>query len=82
MRNLFSTRVKVILVVAVLLAVGLSILSGITNTTVADLAVQGVLAPFRATATTLTRTAEKYYGPGSGKRSSGKTDCGNGRRRP
>ena len=62
MRNLFSTRVKVILVVAVLLAVGLSILSGITNTTVADLAVQGVLAPFRATATTLTRTAEKYYG--------------------
>ena len=62
MRNLFSTRVKVILVVAVLLAVGLSILSGFTNTTVADLAVQGVLAPFRATATTLTRTAEKYYG--------------------
>ena len=62
MRNLFSTRVKVILVVAALLAVGLSILSGITNTTVADLAVQGVLAPFRATATTLTRTAEKYYG--------------------
>ena len=62
MRIFFSTRVKVILVVAVLLAVGLSILSGITNTTVADLAVQGVLAPFRATATTLTRTAEKYYG--------------------
>ncbi len=62
MRNLFSTRVKVILVVAALLAVGLSILSGITNTTAADLAVQGVLAPFRAAATSLTRTAEKYYG--------------------
>ena len=62
MRNLFSTRVKVILVVAALLTVGLSILSGITNTTVVDLAVGGVLAPFRAAATSLTRTAEKYYG--------------------
>ena len=62
MRNLFSTRVKVILVLAALLTVGLSILSGITNTTVVDLAVQGVLAPFRAAATSLTRTAEKYYG--------------------
>ena len=62
MRNLFSTRVRVIIVLAILLTVGLSILSGVTNTTVADLAVQGVLAPFRAAATSLTRTAEKYYG--------------------
>ena len=62
MRNLFSTRVKVIGVLAILLTVGLSILSGVTNTTVADLVVQGVLAPFRAAATSLTRTAEKYYG--------------------
>ncbi len=61
MRNLFSTRVKVILVLAALLAVGLAILSGITNTTMADLAVQGALAPFRAAATSLTSTAEKYY---------------------
>ena len=44
MRNLFSTRVKVILVIAALLTVGLSILSGVTNTTVVDLAVQGVLS--------------------------------------
>ncbi len=62
MRNLFSTRVKIILVVAALLAAGLAILSGITNTTVFDLVVQGALAPFRAAATTLTTTAEKYYG--------------------
>lgn len=61
MRNLFSTRVKVILVIAGLLAAGLAILSGITNTTVPDLIVQGALAPFRAAATTLTSTAEKYY---------------------
>ena len=61
MRNLFSTRVKVILVIAGLLAVGLAIFSGITNTTIPDLVVQGVLAPFRAAATSLTTTAEKYY---------------------
>ena len=54
MRNLFSTRVKVILVVAALLTVGLSILSGVTNTTMVDLAVQGLLAPIRGAATSLT----------------------------
>ena len=62
MRNLFSTRVKVILVLAALLTAGLAILSGITNTTIPDLVVQGVLAPFRGAATALTSTAEKYYG--------------------
>ena len=61
MRNLFSTRVKIILVVAALLTAGLAILSGVTNTTIPDLIVQGVLAPFRAAATSLTSTAEKYY---------------------
>lgn len=62
MRNLFSTRVKIVLVVAALLAVGLGILSGITNTTVVDLAVKGFMAPFRGAATALTNMAEKYYG--------------------
>ncbi len=62
MRNLFSTRVKVILVIAALLAVSLAILSGITNTTPVDLLVQGALAPFRAAGTALTSAAEKYYG--------------------
>ena len=62
MRNLFSTRVKVILVIAGLLTVGLAIISGVTNTTVVDLVVQGALAPFRAAGTALTSAAEKYYG--------------------
>ncbi len=62
MRNLFSTRVKIILVIAALLTAGLAILSGITNTTVVDILVQGALAPFRAAGTALTSTAEKYYG--------------------
>ena len=62
MRNLFSTRVKIILVVAALLTAALAILSGITNTTPMDLAVKGILAPFRAAGTALTTAAEKYYG--------------------
>ena len=62
MRNLFSTKVKVILVLAVLLSIALAIASGISNTSVVDLAVKGVLAPFRAAGTALTSAAEKYYG--------------------
>lgn len=61
MRNLFSTRVKVILVLAILLAVALGILSSVTSNSVMDIVVQGALAPFRAAATALTSTAEKYY---------------------
>lgn len=62
MRNLFTTRVKVILVIAALLTVGLSILSGVTNQTIPDLLVQGFLTPFKAAGTALTSAAEKYYG--------------------
>lgn len=62
MRNLFSTRVKIILVIAALLTAALAILSGITNTTIPHLVVQGILTPFRAAGTALTSTAEKYYG--------------------
>ena len=61
MRNLFSTRVKIILVVALILTAALAVLSGVTNTTIVDLAVQGFLAPFRAAGTALTSQAEKYY---------------------
>ena len=61
MRNLFSTRVKVVLVIGLLLAAGLAILSGVTNTTPVHLVVQGVLAPFKGAATALTSAAETYY---------------------
>ena len=61
MRHLLSTRIKVILVLAGLLTAGLAVLSGITNTTIMDLATQGLTAPFRAAATALTNQAEKYY---------------------
>ena len=62
MRNLLTTRIKVILVIAALLTAGLAILSGITSNTVPDLLVKGALAPIRYAATSLTSMAEKYYG--------------------
>ena len=61
MRNLVSTRMKIIIVVAVLLAAALTVLSNVTGQTVPDLVVQGVLAPFRAAGNALTKQAEQYY---------------------
>ena len=61
MRNLFSTRIKVIVVVAVLLAAALTVLSNVTGQTIPDMVVQAALAPFRAAGNALTKQAEQYY---------------------
>ena len=62
MRHLFSTKVRIILVLAVLLAAGLAVVAGVTNQSLPNMIVQGVMAPFRAAGTALMDTAEKYYG--------------------
>ena len=61
MRHLFSTKVRIILVLAVLLAAGLAVLATITNQSLPDMIVQGLAAPFQSAGTTLTETAERYY---------------------
>ena len=61
MRHLFSTKLKIILVVALLLTGGLTILSSVSGQTLPDMLVQGFLAPFRAVANGLTNQVEKYY---------------------
>ena len=61
MKNLFSTRIKVILVVAVLLAAALTVLSNVTGQTIPDMVMQAALAPFRAAGNALTKQAEQYY---------------------
>ena len=61
MRHLFSTRIRVILVIAVLLAAALTILSSVTNQSIPSMLVQGVLAPIRTAATSLTEQAQQYY---------------------
>ena len=61
MRHLFSTKVRIILVLAVLLAAGLAVVAGVSDQSLPEVVVQGVMAPFRAAGTALTDTAEKYY---------------------
>ena len=61
MRHLFSTKVRIILVVAVLLAAGLTILSSVTNQSIPSMLVQGIMAPIKAGATALTEQAQQYY---------------------
>ena len=61
MRHLFSTKVKIILIVAVLLTAGLTVLSSVTGRTIPDLVTQALLTPFKAGATALTQQAEQYY---------------------
>lgn len=61
MRQLFNTKIRIIIVLGVLLTAILAVMAGLTNRSVPELMVQGVLAPFRAAATSLTKTAERYY---------------------
>ena len=62
MRHLFSTKVRVIVIAAVLLAAALMILGDAAGNTLPDKLVQGALAPFRAVASKLTDQAERFYG--------------------
>lgn len=61
MRHLFSNKVRVILLVAVLLTGGLAIVSSISGTSVPALLVQGVITPIRAGMNALTNGAENLY---------------------
>ncbi len=61
MRQLFNTKLKIIIIAAVLLTAVLSVMAGLTNRSIPELLVQGVLTPFRAAGTSLTKTAERYY---------------------
>ena len=61
MRHLFSTRVRVILIVAILLTAGLAVLAGATGQSLPDMLVQTVMTPLRYAANSLTEQAEQYY---------------------
>ena len=62
MKHLLSTRVKVLLIGAILVSAGLAILSGATNQSIPSILVQGILTPFRAGANALTKQSEQIYG--------------------
>lgn len=61
MRHFFTTKVKALLAAAVLLAAGLAVVSNLTDLSVGQMFVQGVLTPLRAGASALTAQAERLY---------------------
>lgn len=61
MRYLFTKKVKIILVVAVLLTAGLAVAASLLGTTFGDVVVQAVLTPLRTGASALTEQAENIY---------------------
>ena len=61
MRHLFTTRIRVLIIVSVLLAAGLAVLSNATGQSIPGMLVQGFLAPFKAGANSLTNSAEQFY---------------------
>ena len=61
MKHLFTGRIRFILILAVLLAVILAVVSGLTGMKIPDMLVQGVLTPIRSGVSNLTSQAQKLY---------------------
>ena len=61
MKHFFSTRVRVVLIIALLLAVTLAVVSNLTGLTLPEMAVKGILTPVRAGVSQLTDSVEKLY---------------------
>ena len=61
MKRFFTTKVRILLVVAVVLAVVIGIVSSITKLSVGDMLVQGVLTPLRSGVSRLTDSVEQVY---------------------
>ncbi len=61
MKHLFSTRVRVVLIIAVLLAVILAVVGNLTGLSLPDMVVKGILTPIRTGASKLTQQAEQLY---------------------
>ncbi len=61
MRHYFTTRVKVVLITAVLLAAILTVVSSLTGLSLPDMFVKGILTPIRSGFSQLTDRAEQIY---------------------
>ena len=61
MKHLFTSRVRVVLVTAVLLAIVLAVVSSLTGLKLPQMLVQGVLTPFRAGVSKLADQSQQLY---------------------
>ena len=56
-----STRVRIVIILAVVLAAGLGVLSSASGQSVPDMIVQAIMTPIKGAANALTKQAEQYY---------------------
>lgn len=61
MKHFFSNRVRIVLVIAVLLAIVLTVVGNLTNMSLGDMMVKGILTPIRTGASRLTDQAQQLY---------------------
>ena len=61
MRNLFSTKLRIIVVVAVLITAALAVAAGVSSQTAPGTFVQTLLTPIKSGFNALTKQAEQYY---------------------
>ena len=61
MKHFFSTRVRVVLIISVLLAVLLAVVSNLTGLSLPEMAVKGILTPIRTGVSQLTDQAQRLY---------------------
>lgn len=61
MKHFFSTKVRIVLIIAIVLAVALTMVGRFTDLRIGETLVQGVLTPLRAAASSLSRQAERLY---------------------
>ena len=61
MKHFFNSRIRAILIVAVLLALILTVISSLTGFSLPDMLVKGVLTPIRTGVSKLTDRAEQFY---------------------
>ena len=61
MKHLFTTRVRVVLIISVVITVLLTVISSLTGLSLPDMAVKGILTPIRTGASKLTEQVGRYY---------------------
>ena len=61
MKHLFTKRVRIVLVIAVLLAIILTVVGSLTGTSLPDMFVKGILTPIRSGVSNLTDRAQQLY---------------------
>lgn len=61
MKHFFSNRVRIVLIIAVLLAIVLTVVGNLTDLKLGDMVVKGLLTPIRTGASRLTDQAEQLY---------------------